>query len=74
MIYRYIVVAPVLAALALSASPTRFDQYPTLNAAPLCHGITEQSDLQEGFREVSFDECIKAEQSDRHCDGDGIGC
>lgn len=53
------------AALAVSISPARTDQYPTLNVAPLCHGITQQSDLQEGFRNVTFDECIKAEQEDR---------
>jgi hypothetical protein len=53
------------AAFALSISVARTDQYPTLNVAPLCHGITEQSDLQEGFRKVTFDECIKAEQEDR---------
>ena len=39
--------------------------YPTLNVAPVCHGITEQSDLQAGFRSVNFDQCIKAEQVDR---------
>ena len=65
MICRYTVVAIILAALGLSASPTRSDEYPTLNVAPVCHGITEQSDLQEGFRKVSFDQCIKAEQVDR---------
>jgi hypothetical protein len=53
------------AAFALSISAARTDQYPTLNVAPLCRGITEQSDLQEGFRKVTFDECIKAEQEDR---------
>lgn len=53
------------AALALSVSAPRADQYPNLNVAPLCHGITEQSDLQEGFRNVTFEECIKAEQEDR---------
>ena len=65
MISRYTAVAIILAALGLSASPTRSDEYPTLNVAPVCHGITEQSDLQEGFRKVSFDQCIKAEQVDR---------
>jgi hypothetical protein len=43
----------------------RSDEYPVLNVTPLCHGITDQSDLQEGFRSVSFDECMKAEQADR---------
>ncbi len=60
-----ITVAIILAALGLSASPTRSDQYPTLNVAPVCHGITEQSDLQAGLRSASFDECLKAEQADR---------
>jgi hypothetical protein len=54
-----------LAAFAASISAARTDQYPTLNVAPICHGITQQSDLQGGFREVSFDECMKAEQEDR---------
>jgi hypothetical protein len=53
------------AAFAVSMSAVCADQYPTLNVAPLCHGITEQSDLQEGFRDVTFDQCIKAEQEDR---------
>jgi hypothetical protein len=58
---------PFLASTAfvLSISAVRADQYPTLNVAPLCHGITEQSDLQEGFRNVTFDECMKDEQEDR---------
>jgi len=54
-----------LAVLAVSISAARADQYPTLNVAPLCHGITQQSDLQEGFRDVTFDQCMKAEQEDR---------
>ena len=62
---RYTAVATVVAALGLSASPTRSDEYPTLNVAPVCHGITEQSDLQAGLRSASFDQCIKAEQVDR---------
>jgi hypothetical protein len=52
-------------ALALSMTAARSDQYPTLDVAPVCHGITEQSDLQGGFRAVTFDECMKAEQEDR---------
>jgi hypothetical protein len=52
-------------ALALSITVARSDQYPTLDVAPVCHGITEQSDLQGGFRAVTFDECMKAEQEDR---------
>jgi hypothetical protein len=53
------------AAFAMSISAARTDQYPKLNVAPVCHGITEQSDLQEGFRDVTFDQCMKAEQEDR---------
>jgi hypothetical protein len=52
-------------ACAASMSAARADQYPTLNVAPVCHGITEQSDLQGGFRDVTFDQCMKAEQEDR---------
>jgi hypothetical protein len=63
---RHCLVAVVaLAAVSAFGSPALADQYPTLNVAPLCHGITAQSDLQEGFRNVSFDECMKAEQGDR---------
>jgi len=65
MMSRYTAVAIILAALGLSASPTRSDEYPTLNVAPVCHGITDQPDLQEGLRKVSFDQCIQAEQLDR---------
>jgi hypothetical protein len=53
------------AALVALISAVHADQYPTLNVAPLCHGITDQSDLQEGFRDVTFDQCMKAEQEDR---------
>lgn len=65
MTSRYAAVVIVLAALGLSASPTRSDQYPTLNVAPICHGITNQSDLEAGLRSVSFDQCMQAEQVDR---------
>jgi hypothetical protein len=65
MIPQYIAVAIALGALGVSVSAARSDQYPTLNTAPLCHGITNQSDLQEGFRSVSFDQCMQAEQTDR---------
>jgi hypothetical protein len=65
MIFRYTAVATVLAALGLSASPTRSEEYPTLNVAPICRGVTNQSDLQEGLPNVSFDQCIQAEQVDR---------
>jgi hypothetical protein len=33
--------------------------------AQVCHGITNQSDFQEGLGNVSFDQCIQAEQDDR---------
>jgi hypothetical protein len=46
-------------------SVARSDQYPVLNVAPLCHGIVDQSSLQEGLGSVTFDECMKAEQADR---------
>jgi hypothetical protein len=65
MIPQYMAVAVALGALGVSVSAARSDQYPTLNTAPLCHGITNQSDLQEGFRSVSFDQCMQAEQTDR---------
>jgi hypothetical protein len=58
---------PVVALITLGASTlaARSDEFPVLDVAPLCHGITEQSTLQEGFRTVTFDECMKAEQEDR---------
>lgn len=48
-----------------NATPASADDYPKIDVAPLCHGITQQSDLQEGFRDVTFDQCMKAEQEDR---------
>jgi hypothetical protein len=65
MTHPYAVTIAVLASLTVSVSPTRSDEYPTLNVAPICHGITNQSDLQEGLRKVSFDQCLQAEQVDR---------
>ena len=65
MTHPYAVTIAVLASLAVSVLPTRSDIYPTLNVAPICHGITNQSDLQEGLRQVTFDQCIRAEQVDR---------
>ena len=65
MILQYVAVAIALAALGFSVSAARSDQYPTLNTAPVCHGITDQSDLQEGLRSVTFDQCMQAEQVDR---------
>jgi hypothetical protein len=55
----------VLGYLAVSVLPTRSDDYPTLNVAPVCHGIVEQSDLEAGLRSVNFDQCLKEEQVDR---------
>ena len=49
----------------VSASAARSDQYPTLNTAPVCHGITEQSDLETGLFQTSFDQCMKEEQAVR---------
>jgi hypothetical protein len=57
-----ILVLPALLGGSLSA---RSDRFPKLNVAPLCHGITDQSALQLGFRTVTFDECMKDEQEDR---------
>jgi hypothetical protein len=65
MILRYVAVAVALAALGISVSAARSDQYPTLNVAPVCHGITEQSDLEAGLRQGSFDQCLQGEQVDR---------
>jgi hypothetical protein len=59
------VIAVALIGFGASVLPARSDEYPTLNVAPLCHGITDQSTLQEGLRSVTFDECLKAEQGDR---------
>lgn len=55
----------VLPALLGESLWARSDRFPELNVAPLCHGITDQSTLQLGFRTVTFDECMKAEQEDR---------
>jgi hypothetical protein len=60
-----IATALLAAALCISASPGRSDEYPTLDVKPLCRGITNQSALQEGLRSVTFDQCLKAEQADR---------
>jgi hypothetical protein len=65
MAHPYALTIAILASLFFSVSPTRSDQYPTLNVAPVCHGITEQSDLEAGLRQENFDQCIKAEQVDR---------
>jgi hypothetical protein len=65
MAHPYAVTIAVLASLAFSVSPTRSDQYPTLNVAPVCHGIAEQSDLEAGLRQTNSEQCVKAEQVDR---------
>jgi len=65
MMRPYMVAVVVLAAFSSSISPARSDQYPVLNVAPLCHGLTDRSNLQLGLRDVSFDECMKAEHADR---------
>jgi hypothetical protein len=62
---RWYMVTVVLAAFSISILPARSDQYPALNVAPLCHALTDQSTLQLGFRDVSLDDCMKAEQVDR---------
>src|SRR5262249_9522913 len=65
MMRPYMVAMVVLVAFSSSTSPARSDQYPVLNVAPLCHGLTDRSNLQLGLRDVSFDECMKAEHADR---------
>lgn len=55
----------LIALLVMAGSSARSDNIPVLNVKPLCHGITNQSSLQEGFRGVTYNECIKAEQGDR---------
>lgn len=63
MTFLFAVVA--LSAIGVSTSAARSDGYPVLDVAPLCHGITEQSDLQEGLRTATFGKCMKEEQEDR---------
>ena len=65
MTRQYMAVAVTLAALGASVSAARSNEYPTLNVAPVCHGIVEQSDLEAGLRATNFDQCIKAEQDNR---------
>jgi hypothetical protein len=48
-----------------TTAPARSDQYPVLDVAPVCRGISSQSSLEAGLRNTSFDECMKGEQSDR---------
>jgi hypothetical protein len=62
---QHVVAAIVVTVVGFSSSSARSDQYPVLNVAPICHALTDRSDLQLGIRDVSFDECMKAEQADR---------
>jgi hypothetical protein len=59
------VILIVLTAFNTSSLAAPSDVFPVLDVKPLCQGITQQSSLQEGFRTVTFNECIKAEQLDR---------
>jgi len=61
----WIGVLPFAAIVTGAVSPTRSDEYPNLNVVPLCHGIVDQSSLEEGLPSVTFDDCVKAEQADR---------
>ena len=61
----HLAVVLVLSALLSGGLSARSDRFPKLNVAPLCHGITDQSTLQLGFRTVTFADCMKAEQEDR---------
>src|SRR5262249_61330981 len=72
MMRPYMVAVVVPAAFSFSISPARSDQYPVLNVAPLCHGLTDRSNLQLGLRDVSFDACMKAEQVDRESISKGV--
>ena len=65
MIPLYTAAAVALAALGVSGSAARSDQYPTLNTTQVCHGITQQSDLEAGLFQTSFDQCMKEEQAVR---------
>ena len=56
---------PLIATVAATTSQTRSDEYPSLNVAPVCHGIESQSSLEEGLPTETFDDCVKAEQADR---------
>jgi hypothetical protein len=61
----HLAVVLVLPALLGGSLSARSDRFPKLNVVPLCHGITDQSTLQLGFRTVTFAACMKAEQEDR---------
>lgn len=62
---RHSIVIVALATFIISSQAARSHEFPVLNVKPLCHGITEQSSLQEGFQTVTFDQCMRAEQDDR---------
>jgi hypothetical protein len=61
----YSIASIALLSISVGSLPVLADDLPTLNVTPLCHGITDQSSLQEGLTNVTFDECMKAEQADR---------
>ena len=65
MMLPHMIVIVVLAFLSFSISAVRSDQYPVLNVAPVCRGISSQSSLEAGLRATSFDQCMKGEQDDR---------
>ena len=49
MIPQYTAAAVALAALGVSVSAARSDQYPTLNTAQVCHGITDNPIWRQGY-------------------------
>ena len=53
------------AAVATGSISARSDKYPSLNVSPLCHQLTDKSSLAEGLGNVTFDECMEAERTDR---------
>lgn len=55
----------ILAPSSLSGFAAGADDFPVHNVTPLCRGIIQQSDLQDGLKDVSLDECLKAEPEDR---------
>src|SRR5215472_4616005 len=58
-------VATVLAALCLSGSSARSDDVPTLDVRPVCRGIAQQGELEEGLQQTSFQQCVQSEQDTR---------
>jgi hypothetical protein len=55
----------LVAVATATLSPARSDEYPTLNVSPLCHALTDKSSFSEGLANVTFEQCLEAEQSDR---------